>query len=303
MIQTLLPAGLLVLCGIIWRIIEPGGLPSTQVRQQLNVLNIYLLIPGMILSVMLRSQLGSETWLLPVAAWVVIGTCLLLNTAIYRHLFTHTADRSKGSMILAGSFGNGVGLAAPVVIAVYGLDAAKVPIIYTLLGSVPITWTIGIAIALGHGGQRVGPMWHLLLRSPPLWAVLAGLAIAASPLQLPASIITTLNLLAQTAVPLMLFTVGLSLNIRGFARIHLALPAIFSKSIISPLVALLVGRALGLEGAILGALVVTAATASFNAGVVLADQYDLDVELYGVAVAITATLYFCLLPIWSWLVG
>jgi len=301
--QTLLPAGLLLLCGVVWKIVEPGGIATTKMRQQLNLLNIYLLIPGMILSVILRSHISSDTWLMPIAAWLVIGSCLLLNTLTYRHLLKATPDASKGAMILAGSFGNGVGLAAPVVIALYGLDAARVPILYTLLGSLPITWTLGVAISLGHAGHRIGPMWQHLLFSPPLWAVLAGLAITATPYQLPAPLTATLELLAHAAVPLMLFTVGLSLNIKGFARIRMALPAIFSKSILSPLVALLVGHALGLEGATLGALVVTAATASFNVGVVLSDRYDLDVELYGVTVAVTAALYFCLLPIWSWLVG
>ncbi len=301
--ETLLPAGLLLLCGVAWKIADPGGITSTQMRQQLNLLNIYLLIPGMVLAVILRSPVSGDTWLLPVAAWLVIGTCLLLNTLTYRHLLKATPDPTKGAMVLAGSFGNGVGLAAPVVIAVYGLEAARVPILYTLLGSLPMTWTLGVAISLGHAGHRVGPMWHHLLRSPPLWAVLGGLAIIASPYSLPAPLNATLEMLTQAAVPLMLFTVGLSLNLKGFTRIRVALPAIFSKSIISPVVALIVGHLLGLEGSTLGALVVTAATASFNVGVVLSDRYNLDVELYGVTVAVTAVLFFCLLPIWSWLLG
>lgn len=301
MLTSLLPAGLLLACGVVWRVFEPGAVPTAQMRQHLNLLNIYLLIPGMILLVILRSQIGIETWILPVTAWLVIGSCLLVNTFIYRHLLKSAADTSKGAMILAGSFGNGVGLAAPVVIALYGLEAAKVPILYTLLGSLPITWTLGVAISLGHAGHRPGAMWRHLLNSPPLWAVLIGLAISLSPFTPPPPAIATLELIADAAIPLMLFTVGLSLNVSGFARIGTAVPAVLSKSILSPLVALLVGQAMGLEGAILGALVVTAATASFNVGVVLADRYELDVELYGVTVAVTAGLYFCLLPLWSWL--
>ena len=146
-------------------------------------------------------------------------------------------------------------------------------------------------------------MWHHLLRSPPLWAVIVGLTIAESPLTLSPPALATLDMLARATVPLMLFTVGLSLNIRGLARLPIALPAIFSKSLLSPLIALFVGQALGFHGPALGALVITAATASFNVGVVLADRYALDVDLYGVTVAITAALYFCLLPLWVWLAG
>ncbi len=303
MIQSLLPAGLLLVCGIIWRLIEPDGLAVSQVRQRLNLLNIYLLIPGLILSVMVRSRISSETWLLPLTAWVVIGACLVVTTTAYKHFSGTTPAASRGAMILAGSFGNGVGLAAPVVISIYGLEAARVPILYTLLGSLPLTWTIGVAISLGHAGERVGPMWHHLLRSPPLLAVIVGLAIAESPLALPPAALATLDMVARATVPLMLFTVGLSLNIRGLARLPMALPAIFSKSLLSPLIALLVGQALGFHGPALGALVITAATASFNVGVMLADRYALDVDLYGVTVAITAALYFCLLPLWIWLAG
>ncbi len=299
MITALLPSGLLVIAGVLWRIIEPDKQPAVVLRQRLNTVAIYLLIPALILNVMLRSRVDTQTWLLPLAAWLTIGCCLLVNVCAYRTLFGKAENRSKGAMILAGSFGNGVGVAAPVVIAIYGIEAARVPILYTLLGSLPITWTLGVAIALGHGGEQTAPMWRELLRSPPLWAALFGLGIALYGLPIPAWVTETLEMLSRAAVPLMLFAVGLSLNLKGIRRISVAAPAIITKSLISPLIACGIGVLLGLQGITLGALVMTAATASFNVGVVLSDRYDLDVDLYGITVAVTAILYFTLLPLWT----
>ena len=301
MVDSLLPAGLLILCGVIWRLIEPGNLPAHLVRQRLNTVAIYLLIPALILAVTLRSEINAEVWLFPLCAGLIIGSCLLINVFTYARLLPDTPKPTKGAMILAGSFGNGVGVAAPVVIALYGLEQARVPIMYTLLGSLPITWTLGVAIALRNAGHETKPMWRELSKSPPLIAVLTGLAISAADVTVPMALMATLDQLTRAAVPIMLFTVGLSLNFRGLARIATAIPAIFTKSVISPVIAFFVGQLFGLEGAVLGALVVTAATASFNVGVVLSDRYELDVDLYGVTVAVTAVLYFTLLPVWGWL--
>ena len=51
------------------------------------------------------------------------------------------------------------------------------------------------------------------------------------------------------------------------------------------------------------ALVLTAASASFNVGVVIADRYGLDADLYALSVAASVVLFVLLVPLWTALTG
>ena len=303
MLGQLAPVGVILLLGIVWQWLAPGGMAALQLRRAINTLNIYLLIPGLIMHIMAGQPLLARSWQVPLAGFLVIGGCLALSALTYRAMGERLAPAGRGAMILAASFGNGVGIALPVVVALYGVAAGQVPILYTLLASVPLAWTVGVAVAVRHAGYSGGaPMWRQLLRSPPLLTVLLALALRAGDVALPPLALKLFAQLADAALPLVIFVVGLSLNLRGLNRAWGALPALIIKCLVSPLLALGVGLALGMEGAALGALVITAATASFNVGIVLADRYDLDIELYALAVAVSATAYLLLAPLCATLV-
>ena len=305
MLEGLTPILLILCAGLLWQPLQPGGLNAMALRRVINTLNIYLLIPCLILHVILTSPLPEHFGAVPAVAALVILTALAVNSLIYGYLLKPVAPGGKGAMILAGSFGNGVGVALPVVIALVGESAGSVPILYTLLASVPLAWTLGVMVALRHTTRvLVRPMWQELLRSPPFAAVLIALACREAGLTPPAALAATFEQLGRTALPLVIFVVGLSLNLRGAARLWQTLPALAVKGVLSPLLALLLGGWLGLEGAMLTALVLTAATSSFNVGIVLSDRYGLDVDLYTMAVALSSALYFATAALWAtWLGG
>lgn len=303
MVERLVPVLALLAAGLVWRRLEPGGMPHATVRLALNTVNVYLLIPALIVSVLLQAPMDRELALLPVLAALVIGSCLGVSLLTYRALAGRVPPASRGALVLAASFGNGVGIGTPVIVALYGLEAARVPILYTLLGSLPLVWTVGVAVAVRHTGETTGPLWREITRSPPLWAVLAGLAMRASGVAVPTPAVAVLDLLADAAIPVLSFVVGLSLSLGAVRRLGQALPALAIKGVLSPLLALGFGHLLGIEGALLGALVVTAGSASFNVGVVLTDRYALDAELYALCVALSVAVFVSLAPLWAWVVG
>lgn len=303
MLERLTPILLIICAGLLWQRFTPGGLEAAQLRRTINGLNIYLLIPCLILHVLLGSPLPGGYGSVPAVAALVILAALALNTLVYGHLLRPILPGGKGAMILAGSFGNGVGVALPVVIALVGESVGSVPILYTLLASVPLAWTLGVMVALHHTSHAlVRPMWQELLRSPPFAAVLIAMTCRETGLIPPPTLAATFEQLGRTALPLVIFVVGLSLNLRGLSRVWQVMPALGIKGVLSPLLALGLGRWMGLEGAMLTALVLTAATSSFNVGIVLSDRYGLDVDLYALAVALSSALYFATAPLWAaWL--
>lgn len=303
MFERLVPVLALLAAGLVWRRLQPGGVPHATVRLALNAVNVYLLIPALILTVLLRATLDRDLALLPVLAALVIGGCLGISLLWYGALAARVPAASRGALVLAASFGNGVGIGTPVIVALFGLEAARVPILYTLLGSLPLVWTVGVAVAVRHTGAITAPMWREITRSPPLWAVLAGLGLRAGGVPVPGPALAVLDLLAAAAIPILSFVVGLSLSLGAVRRLRQALPALAIKGVLSPLLALGFGHLLGIEGALLGALVVTAGSASFNVGVVLTDRYALDAELYALCVALSVAVFVALAPLWAWLVG
>lgn len=303
MLERLTPLLLILFAGILWQRLRPGGIDAAPLRRAINTLNITLLIPCLILHVILGTPLPAGFGAVPVTAALVILGALTLNTLIYGPLLRQIPPGGKGAMILAGSFGNGVGVALPVVIALVGEPLGSVPILYTLIASVPLAWTLGVMVALRHTTHAlVRPMWQELLRSPPFAAVVVALICRELQLVPPTTLADTFEQLGRTALPLVIFVVGLSLNLRGIRRWWQVLPAVSVKSLVSPLLAWGLGSWFGLEGAVLTALVLTAATSSFNVGIVLSDRYGLDVDLYALAVAISSVIYFTTAPLWAvWL--
>ena len=113
-----------------------------------------------------------------------------------------------------------------------------------------------------------------------------------------------LSLLERGVVPLMLFSIGLSLDwqqtqLRQLPRL---LPLIALRLFIVPLIVLGVVGLLGFTGEWRAAIVMEAAMPSMVLGIVICDRFNLDVGLYASAVTITTLLSLFTLPLWyRWL--
>ena len=299
MMEKLGPIGIILLIGMLWRRTEPAGIPVHSLRQTLNSLNLTLLVPALVLRVMAESDIHYATLLVPLIAAAVIVSCLITGGIFYTRLSRRIPRETRGAMILASSYSNGIGLAMPVIVAYLGVGVAWVPVLYTLLGSSPLAWTLGVTVAVSHSPERIaGRLWREMLRSPPLFAVLFGLLANYLGWEYPAPLHAAIISLADAALPMIIFIVGLSLSVKSLSRMRFAVSAVAIKSLLSPLLALLFGSLLGLETNILTALVLTAASASFNVGVVISERYRLDTELYTLVVGVTTLAFILLSPFW-----
>ena len=300
MYERLLPMILILACGTAWRHLQPGGIPIGQVRQVLNALVVNLLAPAMILGVFLSTHPDTSLLRVPVAGMVVIAACLGVSVLVFGAMLRagRLTRPQAGAAILAASFGNGLGAALPVVDALLGPSAARVPLLYDMFATVLVFWSLGVALAAWLGGAAVG--WRsalVVLRMPPFWATLAALAVTTGGIPLPGGLVQTFVTLGQATVPMLLFVVGSTFTLRGLSRLDVLAPVLAIRLGLGFAVGSLAAGAVGLGGELSAATLLVAAAPSVAVGIAISERFRLDSELFTASLTATTVLYVLLAPL------
>jgi len=202
----------------------------------------------------------------PGAALSYLLCALLMVTLVVvltRRRPTGWNDAAFGALV--GAFPNTGFMGVPLLVALLG-QAAAGPAIVTILVDMVITTSLCIALSRLGGAshdegnssapQDAGQAARSALRgvatNPMPWAILSGAVVSAFAIVLPAPVAKTVALLADSASPVALFTIGAVL---ARSRMHAAsghapavplgqvLPVVAIKLFVHPLVVLGVGRA------------------------------------------------------------
>ncbi|RLA17589.1 MAG: auxin efflux carrier family protein [Gammaproteobacteria bacterium] len=300
MYEKLIPVMLMLLAGVAWRKMEPGGVSVTQIRAVLNSLVINLLAPALILNVFLQSAPDITLLKVPATGVVVIlagmAVCVVLFGGMEK--LGWITRPQAGALILATAFGNGMGAAVPVIEGLYGAaDAIRVPLVYDLMATIPIVWSVGVMLVARYGAD--GPptgVGLVFLKLPPFWALIIAIVLNLSGITLPGGVSATIASLGMAAVPLLLFLVGTTFELTKLKLILLAIPALAIKIIGGGTVGYLAANALGLSGELLGATVITAAAPSIAVGIALSDRFKLDSALFSTVLTLTTVGYVLVAP-------
>ena len=201
----------LVLCGYLAarsRLLPLDAVPG------LNMFVLYFALPCMLY------RFGSTTPLMqlfnPVVAvlWLLSGALIVGATAWRaRRLGAGWPDAAMGALVAA--FPNSGFMGVPLILALLG-EGGVGPVMATLLLDLVVTTSLCIGLAhLGPSGggdhgaaQAVGRALKGMLRNPMPWSILLGAAAGAVGLQLWAPVGKTVQLLADAASPVALFTIG-----------------------------------------------------------------------------------------------
>lgn len=300
MLDVLFQMAGLILCGIGWSWLRPGGLDPSQTRKVLTSLVYYLLLPALVLSVLWRAELGA------VSLWIAASAATGVMTGLLLSFFTcrvcHNRAAETGAIVLAVAFPNATYLGLPVLEATFGPWARSVAIQYDLFACTPLLFTVGVLVAarFGEGGASGKELCGELLRIPAMWAALVAALLNGFDVPRPEVLQGLLGLLERGVVPLMLISLGLSLqwHASGWRLLPSMVPLVVFKLVLVPMVVLLFATAIGLSGDLRAAVVLEAAMPSMVLGLVLCDRFNLDVNLYAIAVTVTTVLSLVSLPLW-----
>ncbi|MDH5631361.1 MAG: AEC family transporter [Gammaproteobacteria bacterium] len=295
----------LILCGVAWRQMKPAGLDPVNTRKVLTSLVYYLLLPAMVLSVLWTVELGSTTVWIALSAAGGIFAGLLLGTFACR-VCSNNAPVT-GAVILASAFPNITYLGLPVLEATFGPWARAVAIQTDVFACTPLLFTVGVIFAARFGQACLAPgeIYRQLLTIPAIWAAVLAVMLNLFDVPFPPIIKGWLSLLERGVVPLMLISLGLSLE-WGRSRWKLLpalVPVVLLSLFILPTVVLGISTVLGLTGELRAAVVMETAMPSMVIGLVICDRFNLDTALYAAAVTVTTALSLVTLPLWhSWLI-
>ncbi|MDH4228248.1 MAG: AEC family transporter [Nitrospirota bacterium] len=298
MIDVLIQMTALIALGAVWRHLRPLGLEADATRRAVTGVVYVLFLPALVLAVLWTAPLGLDALRTAVTAAVGVAGGMLLGWGASRA--TGLDRAATGAMILACGYPNTTYLGLPVLEATFGPWARGVAIQYDLFACTPLLLTVGILIARSHGEGEFEPPLKALLSVPPLWAAILGVGLNLAGVTCPVWLHGLLALMAAGVVPLMLFSLGLGLAFGALSarRLPRLAPVAVIQLALVPLLVWGVGKAVGLHGQSLSAVVLEGAMPSMVLGVVICDRFRLDTGLYAAAVALTTALSVGTLPLW-----
>jgi predicted permease len=193
------------------------------------------------------------------------------------------------SVILTSMFANNGNYGLPLIAFAFGQEALAHSGIYFVFASL-LTNTLGVLIAsLGHLDARQALLG--MFKVPMLYAVLLALVINQTGISLPVPLERTVSLAAGTAVPLMIFLLGLELrHVRWTKSLRALELSACVRLLAGPLLGLTFAGLLGLTGSARQAAVMEASMSSAVATTNLAAEYKLDTSLVAATVLVSTLL-------------
>ncbi len=299
MLYVLLEMTALIAFGAIWAKFSPKWLDAEQLRFWLTKSVFYVFLPALVLKVLWSTALTTDSLRLSATAISGVIFALALTHILYR--FIPIGRAAFGAILLASIFPNVTYMGLPVLDALYGEWVQSVAIQYDLFGTLPLVFTLGIALASRYSPSAESRFDVTeFLRIPAVWAAALALGLQALGSTPVASIMTVLEWLAVPVAPFMLFAVGLSLKLKSFSKHRLLIlsPVMFVQFIAVPLFVWGFGANIGLQGEWLQAVVLEAAMPAMVLGIVLCDRYQLDSRLFATAVTVTTASTIVIIPLW-----
>ena len=279
------------------------ALPADQLRAEIGRLVVNLFAPALLFAVTATTPIDQHLLMVP----VVVGSTTLSAGALLYLLFFRSrlgrnlSDATRATLLLCGMFGNVLFMGLPVLGFVFGQSGERYPVFADVLATTPLVWTLGVWVAtrLGsHHPEEGKGFWHRLLRLPPIWAFVAGMACNA--LNLPVEpLARAARFMGQATIPLMIFVLGLAVPWHDLRPNLPVMVAVSIKLAVMPMLAL---GALHLAGYTLDepmlAAVVETAVPTMVLSIVFADLFHLDTRTAALVMGWSTLLSILTLPAW-----
>jgi predicted permease len=240
-----------------------AGVLGPAATQVLSRAAFFVASPALLFVTLARADVGAVfSEALVVTAVTSVLACLLY-VPVGLLLRRPAAETTVGAM--ASGYVNAGNIGLPIATYVLGNAAEVAPVLlFQLAVLTPVFTTVLDVLAERADGQRPALVRTLTapFRNPIALATGAGIAVSAGGLVLPDPVIAPIELIAGLAVPAMLLAFGISLcgaERPGTASAALLTAVLLLKNVVHPVLALLLGLLLGMEGQALLAVVVCAA--------------------------------------------
>ncbi len=273
------------------------GLLKSQDAATLNKVIIYLTLPALIFEKVVASDVSFAYFKIPLIALVLMSACMGL--AYFFGKLLSLKPETLGAFLLAASVGNTGYLGYPLSLALFKEAHFAKALFYDLFGTVLFVFTVGLYIAeiYGKEKQKVNKFKEIVT-FPPLLALLAGLSLRN--VSLPDFYLRCLEYLGPATIPLIMFSIGLTLNLGEVKKYKTTLLLVsLIKLVFSPLLALVLGRLILTDITSLKILVLEASMPTVLLSLVIGLKYKLDTNFLSTVILVTTLLSMLTIPMWQ----
>lgn len=306
LLQVWLPIALLVAAGGLWVRYRPQ-FPADTLRVNLNRMVVDVFAPPLLFALSAQAEISHEMLTVPLLTIAGIG----ISFALLYPLLWHTrmgrglARETRAAILLAGTFGNVLFMGYPTLTFLYGDIGGSYAAFADVLASTPLVWTFGVWIAtrLGHEGGQGHSLLRTMLTLPPIWGFVLGFAVNLSGLEV-APLVKAAKFMGQATIPVMLFTLGLSIPWGALKPTRPVLAAVAVKLLITPLLVFGLARAaFGELKPAQTAAILEVAMPTMLMAASFADRFKLDVRAAALTASWTSLVFLVTLPLWIALLG
>lgn len=309
MFKVLLPVGFFVALGVFWRFVKPNGVTADSLKKSINALVLWVLLPLVVFLTMYDLPLNNAA--LRILLYVLGTTLIALGVAWFWLSKTTLSAKTKGAYLIAAVFGNVFFLGLPLSKILFSDWTMRIAIEYMLVANVLLLFTAGAIFAknlAGPGKTSIGksasavfndyPIW---LKEPVIWAALIGLVFNLADAGMPGWANQIVAMLYGMLIPLLLFSVGLSLNwIKSWnSQLVGVIPVMVIQLVLVPLLMWVMASLFGSAGTkTTKALLLDSMLPATLFGFVMCERYKLDTGAYAMAFTATSVLALVTVPIW-----
>lgn len=244
-----------------------------------NVLSRIVLtvsLPSLVFVNLSTANISTDMLLLPFAAFSLSAICMVIS-----FLFCKSRGYSKvktWTIMIACAMMNTGFLGFPISLGVFGNEGFLNAIFFDLETTL-IFVIFGMVLVSIFGGNRKEVLKQAV-GFVPLWAVIIALLFNIFHLQYGYVIETTLNYLGQSTIPLIMISLGLTLDFKEIKHSFTdSLFVAFVKLILAPIIIFLILNAINFGGLSFKVAILEAGMATAMNALVLAITYDLDMKL------------------------
>ncbi len=290
-VETIIPIIAMIIIGYVLR---RANVLKVEDAISLNKIVINIAIPSLIFLAIYKANLS----ILPIVTPIPF-TCITVGIAcgLIAYLIAvilHYPAKTRWSIVATSAMFNSGFLGYPVVLGVFGADGLVRAIFYDL-GSMILFISFGIFFLLMLGGKYSDILKRALI-FPPLWGIFLGLLLNFLNINIGFITSQTLQYLSNAAIPLIMISLGLTLEFKGIKE-HIKAVSIVStiKLFIAPLIAFVIVLILGMGGLEKPVTILEAGMPSAMLALVLAITYELDIN--AAAACIFASTIFSMITI------
>ncbi|RQD73243.1 MAG: AEC family transporter, partial [Halanaerobium sp. MSAO_Bac5] len=181
-------------------------------------LTIDIAFPALIFTNIIRDfdlNMLREYLIVPVAAIIITLLTIAVVILIGKKLSYSQKEREEFTFITA--FSNNIFVGAPICLALFGSQGLILAILYDF-GMQMILWTLGVSM-LKDQAERENSNFLGNMFSPPIIALLIGLAVVLLAIELPEVVLNTTNSIGVITVPLAMIFIGLQLGKSSFSSV------------------------------------------------------------------------------------